>query len=58
MSDFQVLDYLFFWIILGCFVYWGWLFYKNYVKINRNTNDVELMEKYVKLQEIINGKEK
>lgn len=56
MSQIQPLDFLFFGIILMCLTYSSLQFYRNYVMINENTNDEELMLKYLKLVELQRNK--
>lgn len=46
---FQPLDFLFLGILFGCAVYLGLLFFLNYVKVNKDTNDEEMMQKYLKV---------
>ena len=46
---FQPLDYLFILIILGCLMYSSLQFYLNYVKVNKDTNDEEMIQKYLKV---------
>jgi hypothetical protein len=45
----QPLDFLFLGILFGCAVYLGLRFWIKYVMINADTNDEEMMEKYLRL---------